>query len=106
MSIDALGFVGGVLLVIGFIPQVYIAFKTKKVDDISLLFIIFQMLTCILLITYTTLIGATPLLVANTGILFQLFLLLYAKFKYSGELKLHKLTQTEDIKDILKISYI
>ena len=64
------------------------------------------MLTCILLITYTTLIDATPLLVANTGILFQLFLLLYAKFKYSGELKLNKLTQTEDIKDILKISYI
>ena len=26
MSIDALGFVGGILLVIGFIPQVYIAF--------------------------------------------------------------------------------
>ena len=32
MSIDALGFVGGILLVIGFIPQVYIAFKTKKVE--------------------------------------------------------------------------
>ena len=106
MTIDALGFVGGILLVIGFIPQVYVVFKKRKVDDVSLIFIIFQILTCIILMTYTTIIGAIPLFIANTGILFQLLLLLYAKLSFDTNYKADKETQTEYLFGKVKVSCI
>ena len=106
MTIDILGFVGGLLLVIGFIPQVYVVFKNRKVDDLSLIFIIFQILTCIILMTYTNIIGALPLFIANTGILFQLILLLYAKLSFKTNYKIHKDTQTEYLFGHVKSSCI
>ena len=99
MSIDILGFIGGMFLVVGFIPQVYVVFKNKKIDDISLLFIIFQIITCIILMSYTLIIKALPLFIANTGIIIQLIMLLYAKlkFKNNNNLNIDKNTQTQTI---------
>ena len=97
MSIEILGFIGGMFLVVGFIPQVYVVFKSKKVDDISLLFIIFQIITCVILMSYTMIINALPLFIANTGILTQLLMLLYAKFKFkNNNLNIDKDTQTQN----------
>ena len=98
MSIEILGFIGGMFLVVGFIPQVYVVFKSKKVDDISLLFIIFQIITCVILMSYTMIIKALPLFIANTGILTQLLMLLYAKlkFKNNNNLNINKDTQTQN----------
>ena len=80
---EIIGYTGGTLLNLTFIPQIYKTYKTKQTDDISLIFMISQVVTCIFCVVYSLLLNETPLIVSNFILLFELFLLLIGKILYS-----------------------
>jgi len=80
---EIIGYVGGGLLAITSLPQIYMTFRTKKTDDISIYFIFLQIITCIFFLMYGILINANPIMIANSILLFELILLLFAKIKFS-----------------------
>ena len=80
---EIVGYVGAFFLTITLIPQIIHTIKTKKVDDISYLFITLQITTCILFLIYGILIAENPLIVSNGVVLTQLLIFLSLKIKYS-----------------------
>ncbi|VVU95009.1 hypothetical protein CPAV1605_734 [seawater metagenome] len=69
----------GAFLSITLLPQLYQTYKSKKTRDLSLLFIIFQMITCIFFFVYGLILNELPLIISNCIVFFELGLLLYAK---------------------------
>lgn len=80
---DILGYCAAASLVITLIPQLYYTFKKKKADDISYGFLCLQVLTCLLFLIYGILLEETPLIVANTLVLTQSFMLSLMKWYFS-----------------------
>lgn len=78
-----IGYVGGILLNITFMPQIYKIYKTKHTEDISLIFAILQVITCIFCLTYSIMLDENPLIIANSVLLCQLISLLVGKILYS-----------------------
>lgn len=79
---DIIGYLGGIFIMISFIPQVVKSYKTKSVKDLSTLMILATLIGTAFWIAYGFLINALPVILMNSifGIivLFQLFL----KVKY------------------------
>ena len=82
MNSEIFGIIGAVMLILSFMPQVYKTYKTKNVSGLSKNFIIFQMITCVFILTYTSLNEIYPLMAANIGILLQFTILLILKIIY------------------------
>ena len=80
---EIFGYLGAILLPITLLPQLYLTYKTKKVEDISYIFIGLQILTCIFFLTFSILGNVKPILVANVLVLFELLILAFFKTKYS-----------------------
>lgn len=78
-----IGYTGGTLLNITFLPQIYRTFKTKQTDDISLVFMILQVITSILYVVYSFLLDEQPLIVSNLILLCELLTLLVGKIMFS-----------------------
>ena len=78
-----IGYTGGTLLNITFLPQIYRTFKTKQTDDISLVFMILQVITSILYVVYSFLLNEQPLIVSNIILLCELLTLLVGKIMFS-----------------------
>lgn len=78
-----IGYTGGTLLNITFLPQIYRTFKTKQTDDISLVFMILQVITCMLCVAYSFLLNEQPLIVSNIILLCELLTLLLGKILFS-----------------------
>ena len=78
------GYIGGSLLVINQLPQLYLTLKTKKTDDLSFWFILLQVITCICFLTYGILLEEVPLIIANSIVLVQLLILLSFKKVFSN----------------------
>ena len=78
-----IGYVGGTLLNITFIPQIYKTYKTKHTEDISLIYMVLQNITCIFCLIYAIFLNENPLIVSNSILLFELLLLLYGKIHFS-----------------------
>lgn len=78
-----IGYVGGILLNVTFMPQIYKIYKTKHTEDISLIFAILQVITCIFCLTYSIMLDENPLIIANSVLLCQLISLLVGKILYS-----------------------
>ena len=78
-----IGYTGGTLLNITFIPQIYRTFKTKQTDDISLVFMVLQVITSILYVVYAFLLNEQPLIVSNIILLIELITLFIGKILYS-----------------------
>ena len=78
-----IGYTGGTLLNITFLPQIYRTFKTKQTDDISLLFMILQVITSMLYVVYSFLLDEQPLIVSNIILLCELLTLLVGKIMFS-----------------------
>ena len=78
-----IGYTGGTLLNITFLPQIYKTFKTKQTDDISLVFMILQVITCMLYVAYSFLLNEQPLIVSNIILLCELLTLLLGKILFS-----------------------
>lgn len=92
---NIIGYIGGVLLIITLIPQIYQTYKTRKIRDISLLFMFLEIITCLFFLTYGIIIKAYPLIMANSTVLFELFLLLYAKLYFKDDI--YKVTKISNI---------
>ena len=75
---EVIGYLGGIFIMISFVPQVIQSYRTKSVGDLSLWMIIATLVGTIFWIIYGYLIDSSPVVVMNTifGIivLFQLFL--------------------------------
>lgn len=78
-----IGYTGGTLLNITFLPQIYKTYKTKRTEDISLLFMILQVITSILYVVYSFLLNEQPLIVSNIILLVELLALLVGKVLFS-----------------------
>jgi MtN3 and saliva related transmembrane protein len=82
-TITTVGYIGAVLLDITLLPQLYKTFKSKQTRDISIYFMFLQIITCILFLIYGILLNETPIMMANSILMLELLVLLYAKILYS-----------------------
>ena len=76
------GYLGSTLLIISIIPQLYRTYSTKSAKDISPIFLGIQLFTVGILLTYSILIKQIPLIYGNIGIVIELTLLSYMKWKW------------------------
>ena len=60
-----IAYIGSCIAGIMLIPQVYLTIKTKKTDDISLEFLILNMLAVLAMIPYSIYFKLHPILIAN-----------------------------------------
>lgn len=81
---DTFGYIGSVFLVITLIPQLVKTYRTKSADDISRGFVFFALLTTIIYLIYGILIDQNPIIVANSLLLVENFILLYFKYIYGN----------------------
>lgn len=79
---ELLGYLGAVLSSITFIPQVWHAWKTKSVGDLSIWMIIILLGNVSTWLTYGILLGLRPVIVANSIILLLAILMLYFKLSF------------------------
>lgn len=80
--IEVVGLFGAFLSAITFIPQVWLAWKTKSVGDLSLGMLLIVFSSVIVWLVYGFYLGLLPVIIANAIILFLSLLLLYFKFTF------------------------
>ena len=83
--IDTLGFIGTAILGITMLPQVYKTFKEKKVNDISLSYLVLQWIANILFLVYGYFIESLPVVISNGIVLICSSSLIYAKYAYKDD---------------------
>jgi|SaaInlStandDraft_2_1057019.scaffolds.fasta_scaffold87054_1 uncharacterized protein with PQ loop repeat len=77
MEQDIVGYIASTLYVISLFPEIYVVYKTNQCN-LTIYFLLFQMLTTGMFIAYDLLINLTPLLVADSILLVELvYLLIY-----------------------------
>lgn len=82
LSLELLGFLGGTLTSIAFLPQVFKIYKTQSADDLSMgMFLIFSTGVCLWL-WYGILSKSWPLIFANAFTLIFCFLILAMAIHY------------------------
>ena len=84
---QVVGYLGAIFLTITLLPQLYYTYKLKNADNISIYFLLLQIKTCSLFLTYGILLGELPLILANTLVLLQSFILFFLKIHYSRKNK-------------------
>ena len=97
MDQDVLGYIASSLYVISLFPEIYVVYKTKECK-LTIYFLLFQMLTTTLFIIYDVLINVTPLLVADSILMVELFYLVAYKLLTKNKQK--KLQTRRNIKVI------
>jgi MtN3 and saliva related transmembrane protein len=80
---DIMGYCGMVLLTITLIPQLYKIIKTKKGEDLSYIFLIMNILTCLFFLLYGILLKEKPLIISNSIVMFQIMFLIFLKYYFS-----------------------
>lgn len=82
MIADFIGYLGGIFIMISFVPQAVKSYKTKSVKDLSVAMIIATLAGTIFWIMYGFLIKGMPIIIMN--IIFGIIVLyqLYLKIKY------------------------
>lgn len=83
MNPDIVGYVGIGFLGITLIPQVAHTYRTKRVDDLSLPYILLQLTSNGIYIYYGYLIHAIPIIVCNGLVGLLSCCLLFAKIKFT-----------------------
>ncbi len=63
---DIIGYIGGLFIMISFIPQVIKSYKTKSVSDISMGMIISTIIGTIFWVIYGFLIDGLPIIIMNS----------------------------------------
>ena len=99
MDQDILGYIASSLYVISLFPEIYVVYKTKECN-LTIYFLLFQMLTTTLFIIYDVLINVTPLLVADSILMVELFYLVGYKVLTKKKNKQKKLQTRRNIKVI------
>ena len=79
---EIIGYIGGFLITISFVPQVIKSYKTKSVDDVSVWMIIATMFGSFFWVAYGIIIWSMPVAIMNYTFLLMVTYQLYLKIKY------------------------
>jgi MtN3 and saliva related transmembrane protein len=79
---ELLGFIGGALTTVGFVPQVWRLFRLRSAHEISLPFTIFFILGIAFWLSYGILSGRPSIITWNAATLGMGCAMLYAKLRY------------------------
>lgn len=79
---ELLGFIGGALITVGFIPQVWRLFKLKSAREISLPFTLLFLLGTAFWLSYGISMNLVSVILWNTISLVIMGAMVYAKIKY------------------------
>jgi MtN3 and saliva related transmembrane protein len=83
-TLEILGLIAGAITSIGYLPQIYKGYKTKKLNDVSYYMPGILALGMTLWLIYGIILNAIAVIVANIfGVTFS-FLLIIMKKRYSG----------------------
>jgi MtN3 and saliva related transmembrane protein len=85
MLIRTIGFLAGILTTISFLPQVIKTWRTKRVEDFNLLFMLLFTIGLIFWLVYGIIINEWPIILANSVTLVLNFVLLWMKLKYKNK---------------------
>ncbi len=81
---DYFGYLGSFLTSITFIPQVYKAWKTKSVGDLSIWMMLIVVFSTIVWLVYAFAIHSGPVIVANAIVLLLSLLFIYFKYTFKS----------------------
>ena len=82
---EIVGYIAAVFGTALMLPQVYKSYKTKRVNDISIVMLIVYIINCSLWEIYGILIHSKPVIVCNVLALIIGILQTYLKFKFQKE---------------------
>lgn len=82
MIADIIGYIAGMVIIISWIPQVVKSYKTKSVNDLSIVMIILILTGTLLWISYALLVKDKPVFAVNVALTILISYLLYLKIKY------------------------
>ena len=80
--IDLMGYLGGIFLMISFLPQVIKTWQKKESDQISILLLVLTLLSAIFYNIYAYFLGLTPVIVMNSIFFVLVVIQLYLTIKY------------------------
>lgn len=83
-AIEWVGLLGAFLSSVTFIPQVYKTWKTKSVDDLSLLMLFIILTSTIVWLIYAFALVLWPVIICNSIVCALSLLLIYFKFTYKS----------------------
>lgn len=81
---DIVGYAATVVGTSLMMPQLYKAWTTKRVDDLSLFMVLLYVVNCLLWTVYGVLLVALPLIITNVIAGIVSVLLLFMKLRYGG----------------------
>jgi len=79
---DVIGYIGTFILGITLVPQVFKTFKFKKAGELSLSYLLLQIIANILFIIYGFAIYSFPVIISNSMVIICSLSLVYAKYKF------------------------
>ena len=82
---DYVGYAGGFVSAITFLPQVIKLWKTKSVKDLSSLTLFFLFVNVSLWLAYGILVNARPIMVTNGIVLTMIIIMIYFKIRYNNK---------------------
>ncbi len=80
--VDTVGFVGTAILGVTMLPQVYKTFREKKANDLSLSYLVLQLIANVLFLVYGYFIESLPVVISNGIVFLCSSSLIYAKYAY------------------------
>jgi len=80
--VEIIGYLGGITLMISFLPQVLKSYKTKSVEDLSMNMIFFTFISTVFWLIYGYMIGSWPIMATNGVFGLTVIFQAYLKFKY------------------------
>lgn len=79
---NVIGYTAGVFILLSIIPQIIKSYKTKSVEDISILMLISLIIGTLFWIVYGIIVQGMPVIVLNSVYLFVVSYQLFLKIKY------------------------
>ena len=76
---EIIGYVASTCYVVSLLPEIYVVHKTNQCN-LTIYFLLFQVLTTALFISYDLMMGLMPLLLADSLLMVELFYLIAFKF--------------------------
>ena len=91
MEQDIVGYIASSLYVISLFPEIYVVYKTKHCN-LTIYFLLFQIVTTTMFLVYDLMVNLTPLLVADSILMVELFYLVGYKLFTTKKIKQKKST--------------
>lgn len=85
MLVKTIGFAAAALSTLSFLPQVIRSLRTRRMEDINLLFLVMLIAGLLLWTVYGFMLGELPLIAANVITLALNLVLLGLKLRYNGK---------------------